>query len=117
MDPEALAALPEDVRREVIAQDQRERRSREQAPADPANAEDMDNASFLASLAPDLRNEILLTADDEFIASLPPMIVAEAQVLRERARADHRIFAEQANEAHRAQADGNTGEDAPDKGG
>jgi E3 ubiquitin-protein ligase HUWE1 len=95
LDPEALAALPEDMRREVIAQEQQERRMREQAPADPSNAEEMDNASFLASLAPDLRNEILLTADEAFIASLPPIIAAEAQVLRERARANHRMLAEE----------------------
>ncbi|KAL3924119.1 MAG: hypothetical protein SGILL_001241, partial [Bacillariaceae sp.] len=114
LDPEALAALPDDVRREVIAQDQRERRMREQAPADPSNAEEMDNASFLASLAPDLRNEILLTADDVFIASLPPIVAAEAQVLRERARADHRMLAEQANEAHNrdhTNAHGDAGEE------
>ena len=49
---------------------------------------DMDNASFLASLAPDLRQEILLTADDAFITSLPPTLIAEANVLRERVAAD-----------------------------
>ena len=55
-------------------------------------------ASFVASLAPDLRNEILLTADDAFIQSLPPNIVAEAQILRERARTriTQRMYAEQA---------------------
>jgi hypothetical protein len=90
LDPEALAALPEDMRREVIEQDQRERRLREQAPADPSNAEEMDNASFLASLAPDLRDDILLTADETFLSSLPPNIIAEAQILRERASFQYR---------------------------
>ena len=85
LDPEALAALPEDMRREVIAHEQRERRLRESAPADPSNAEEMDNASFVASLAPELRREILLTADETFLNSLPPDIIAEAQILRERA--------------------------------
>ena len=84
LDPEALAALPEDIRREVIAQEQQERRLRESVPADPSNAEDMDNASFLASLAPELREEILLTADETFLNSLPAGIIAEAQILRER---------------------------------
>eukprot|EP00536_Pseudo-nitzschia_multiseries_P010994 jgi/Psemu1/326262/estExt_fgenesh1_pg.C_3550003 len=89
LDPEVLAALPEDMRREAIQQEQQERRLREQAPADPSNAAEMDNASFIASLAPELRNDILLTADESVIRSLPPNIVAEAQVLRERrARAD-----------------------------
>lgn len=91
LDPEVLAALPEDMRREVMQQEQMERRLREQAaPADPSNAEDMDNASFLASLAPDLREEILLTADETFLNSLPPGIIAEAQILRERAATQRR---------------------------
>jgi E3 ubiquitin-protein ligase HUWE1 len=110
LDPEALAALPEDMRREVIAQEQQERRMREQAPADPSNAEEMDNASFLASLAPDLRNDILLTADDAFIASLPPIIAAEAQVLRERARANHRMLAEQRSIVQQGDPTNATGE-------
>jgi E3 ubiquitin-protein ligase HUWE1 len=99
LDPEALAALPEDMRREVIEQEQQERRMRDQTPADPSNAEEMDNASFVASLSPELRNEILLTADDDFIRSLPPIIAAEAQVLRERATASHRRHAEDAADA------------------
>ena len=90
LDPEALAALPEDMRQEVIEQDQRERRLREEVPADPSNAEEMDNASFLVSLAPDLREEILLTADETFLNSLPPNIIAEAQILRERASMQYR---------------------------
>ena len=87
LDPETLAALPEDVRREVIEQDQRERRLREQeqAPADPSNAQEMDNASFIASLAPGLREEVLMSAEEDFLNSLPPDIIAEAHLLQERA--------------------------------
>jgi len=95
LDPEALAALPEEMRREVIAQEQIERQ-RDQAPADPSNAEEMDNASFIASLAPELRTEILLTADEAFLNSLPPNIIAEAQILRERASSHHRRIHEEA---------------------
>lgn len=97
LDPEALAALPEDMRREIILQDQqdRERMQRQQQTADPSNAEDMDNASFLASLAPDLREEILLTADDTFLSSLPPDIIAEAQILRDRASSRYRQVREE----------------------
>ena len=93
LDPEVLAALPEDMRQEVIEQDRRERmrqRNEQEARADPSQAEEMDNASFVASLAPQLREEILLTADDAFLSSLPPNIVAEAQILRERASTQHR---------------------------
>ena len=101
LDPEVLASLPEDMRREVIQQEQQERRSREQSPADPSQAEEMDNASFVASLAPELRSEILLTADDTFIQSLPPRIIAEAQVLRERARSiSQRMYAEQTTQGN-----------------
>ena len=91
LDPEVLAALPDEMRREVIEQDRQERRMREQqeAPADPTRAEEMDNASFIASLAPDLREEILLQADDALLSSLPPGLMAEAQILRDRASARH----------------------------
>jgi hypothetical protein len=34
----------------------------------------MDNANFLATLPYDLREEVLLTSDQEFINSLPPNI-------------------------------------------
>eukprot|EP00571_Detonula_confervacea_P003423 CAMPEP_0172329052 /NCGR_PEP_ID=MMETSP1058-20130122/60671_1 /TAXON_ID=83371 /ORGANISM="Detonula confervacea, Strain CCMP 353" /LENGTH=4507 /DNA_ID=CAMNT_0013046199 /DNA_START=90 /DNA_END=13614 /DNA_ORIENTATION=- len=106
LDPEALAALPEEMRREVIEQEQQRQRLREQEAAqpaaDPANAEDMDNASFLASLAPDLRQEILLTADDAFISSLPSTLIAEANVLRERVASQHRRRAEETNATNAA---------------
>ena len=87
LDPEVLAALPEDMRQEVIEQERRERMRdvQEAAPADPSRAEEMDNASFIASLSPELRAEILVTADEETLSSLPPNLVAEANVLRERA--------------------------------
>lgn len=49
-----------------------------------AQADEMDNATFLATLAPELREEILLTSGDAFLESLPPNIAAEARVLRER---------------------------------
>mmetsp|Transcript_9044 Transcript_9044/g.11092 ORF Transcript_9044/g.11092 Transcript_9044/m.11092 type:complete len:4662 (-) Transcript_9044:66-14051(-) len=100
LDPEALAALPEDMRREIIEQERQEQLMRErrqgagssgeeQGNADPSQAEEMDNASFIASLAPDLREDILLTADESFLNSLPPDIIAEAHILRERASSRH----------------------------
>lgn len=49
-----------------------------------AEAAEMDIASFLATLAPELREEILLTSGEAFIQSLPPSVAAEARVLRER---------------------------------
>ncbi len=82
--------------------------------------------SFLASLAPDLRQEILLTADDgvyqfafstlcspwlhalltfpflAFISTLPVTLIAEANVLRERVASQQRQRAEGGNGAHTA---------------
>jgi E3 ubiquitin-protein ligase HUWE1 len=92
IDPDVLAELPEDVRNEILEQQRRERQAQErnEAPADPSRAEAMDNASFLASVEPELRNEILLTADESFLSTLPASIRAEADVLRERAMAQRR---------------------------
>jgi len=86
LDPEVLAELPEDVRRDVIEQSRRERsRGEETAPADPARAAELDNASFIATLPPELRADVLLTADEETLNNLPPDLIAEANVLRTRA--------------------------------
>lgn len=52
--------------------------------AGAAAAAEMDNATFLATLAPELREEILITTGEAFIQSLPPSVAAEARVLRER---------------------------------
>ena len=70
-----LDALPPDIRQEVIEQ-QRE-------PAAPT--QEIDNATFVASLTPELRRDVLLTANEEFLATLPPELVAEARQLQERA--------------------------------
>ena len=113
LDPEALAALPEDMRREIIEQEQQQQRLREreaaQPAADPANAEEMDPASFLASLTPELRQDILLTADDTFLQGLPPNIQAEANALRERVVASHQRRREEANAANAATGAGPRG--------
>ncbi|CAN0506468.1 unnamed protein product, partial [Ectocarpus sp. 8 AP-2014] len=53
-------------------------------PADPSRASEMDNASFVATLPPELRREVLLSADDALLSTLPPNLVAEAMVMRER---------------------------------
>lgn len=41
------------------------------------------NMVFLATLTPDLRQEVLMTCPDDFVASLPPNIQDEARRLRE----------------------------------
>ena len=90
--PEFLNALPPDIRQEILQQEAADRRRREreearrQATANgaappPARAEDMDPASFLASLDPALRNAVLLEQDDDVLAQLPAAIAAEARAL------------------------------------
>lgn len=37
-------------------------------------------ASVLITFPPDVREEVLLTADEDLLASLPPALLAEAQV-------------------------------------
>ena len=76
-----LDALPPDIRQEVI-DSQRE-------PVAPPQNQEIDNATFVASLTPELRRDVLLTANEEFLATLPPELVAEARQLQERA-AHHR---------------------------
>ncbi|OMJ79080.1 hypothetical protein SteCoe_20987 [Stentor coeruleus] len=106
IDPSFLEALPEDIRNEILAQYQRPPRnenvaneeflqalpldirneviSQQRPPAQRSAAPDVDNATFIASLTPDLRREVLLTANEEFLSSLPPELVAEARLLQER---------------------------------
>ncbi|KAF1786244.1 protein of unknown function DUF4414 [Phytophthora cactorum] len=85
-DRETLEALPADIRAEVLENERREREAAARAEtADTSRAQEMDNASFVASLAPELREEILVTCDDAFLQTLPSQVRAEAMVLRERA--------------------------------
>lgn len=92
---EFLIVLPPDVRRDVLEgeinfQVERARRARSSAGRENGGVsgggagEEMDNASFLASLEPELREEIFLTSDDALLSTLPPTLAAEARLLRER---------------------------------
>ncbi|MCJ1250646.1 hypothetical protein MMC30_007874 [Trapelia coarctata] len=88
---EFLEALPAEIREELLQQEAQDRRRREReenrrrtaanggAPA--ARAEEMDPASFFASLDPHLRQAVLLEQDDDVLAQLPPTIAAEARAL------------------------------------
>ncbi|KAH0920548.1 hypothetical protein HID58_020566 [Brassica napus] len=81
IDPEFLAALPPDIQTEVLAQ-QRVQRMAHQSQGQPT---DMDNASIIATLPADLREEVLLTSSEAVLAALPSPLLAEAQMLRDRA--------------------------------
>ena len=88
---EFLEALPPEIREELLQQEAQDRRRRERdenrrraaatggAPA--PRAEEMDPASFLASLDPHLRQAVLMEQDEEVLAQLPQAIAAEARAL------------------------------------
>ncbi|XP_009793112.1 E3 ubiquitin-protein ligase UPL1 [Nicotiana sylvestris] len=81
IDPEFLAALPPDIQAEVLAQ-QRAQRVIQQAEGQPV---EMDNASIIATFPADLREEVLLTSSEAVLSALPSPLLAEAQMLRDRA--------------------------------
>ncbi|OIW21958.1 hypothetical protein TanjilG_17727 [Lupinus angustifolius] len=106
IDPEFLAALPSDIRAEVLAQQQAQRLHQSQElEGQPV---EMDTVSIIATFPSDLREEasmsvypsyiemrlclksfflllqVLLTSPDNILANLPPALVAEANMLRER---------------------------------
>ncbi|KAI0562116.1 Ubiquitin binding protein [Gracilaria domingensis] len=92
-----LIALPPALRTEVLEMEA-QFQSRQEAQNGSRNVEngdsnaqgsqmpgaEMDNATFLATLPPELREEVLLTSGEDFIQSLPPHVAAEARLLRER---------------------------------
>ena len=89
IDNDFLEALPADIRAELLQEEAQVRRRREREEArrqqastgGPAHAEEMDPASFLASLDPTLRQHVLMEQDDEVLARLPAEIAAEARAL------------------------------------
>ena len=95
---EFLEALPPDIREELLQQEAHDRRRREREEARRRAAasnggsanrgEEMDPASFLASLDPSLRQSVLMEQDEEVLAQLPQAIAAEARALG----SDHRIL-------------------------
>ncbi|KAL8846980.1 MAG: hypothetical protein Q9221_007953 [Calogaya cf. arnoldii] len=88
---EFLEALPPEIREELLqqeAQDRRrrereedQRRRREAGNGAATRGEEMDTASFLASLDPGLRQVVLMDQDEDMISQLPATIAAEARAL------------------------------------
>ncbi|KAG4304837.1 hypothetical protein PORY_001890 [Pneumocystis oryctolagi] len=92
--PEFLNALPDEIREELLQQEaaDRRRREREQQIYSSRNNVDVttsgpveiDPVTFLATLDPYLRRQVLLDQNDEFLSQLPPSLAEEVNVLRER---------------------------------
>ncbi len=53
---------------------------------------EMDLATILATFPPDVREEVLLTSEEDVINSLPPALLAEAQQLRQRVMQHYRYL-------------------------
>ncbi|OCH84897.1 hypothetical protein OBBRIDRAFT_891524 [Obba rivulosa] len=88
---EFLDALPPEIRAEILQQEsaERARQRAEETAAQQGNAGgpvDIDPASFLASLDPQLRQVVLMDSDDGLIQSLPSHMLAEAGINRDHAR-------------------------------
>ncbi|KZS98333.1 hypothetical protein SISNIDRAFT_546300 [Sistotremastrum niveocremeum HHB9708] len=86
--PEFLNALPPEIRAELLDQEaEQARRALAAAPPTGATSSagptEMDPASFLATLDPQLRQVVLLEQDDGFLQTLPPSLVAEAGAYRD----------------------------------
>jgi len=93
IDPEILANLdsfPEDLRNDILQQ-QNQLLQQNLLAGDPGamaggmagGMGDMDVATFLETLDPALRQEILITSDQNFIDALPSHLAAEAQMIRD----------------------------------
>ncbi|KAL8821633.1 MAG: hypothetical protein Q9223_000376 [Gallowayella weberi] len=87
---EFLDALPPEIREELLQQEAQDRRRREREEerrrraaesGAPSRAEEMDPASFLASLDPGLRTAVLMDQDEDVLNQLPQAIAAEARAL------------------------------------
>eukprot|EP00850_Spirogloea_muscicola_P009963 SM000057S18393 [mRNA] locus=s57:350840:368215:- [translate_table: standard] len=103
LDPEFLAALPPDIQAEVLAQQRARRLMRAHAAAVEGQPVDMDSASIIATFPTELREEVLLTSSEAVLAALPPALLAEAQLLRERAMSQYQrqgLFRRQAISQH-----------------
>lgn len=87
IDQEFLDALPDDIRDEIIQQERQDRRRREREERNRAAAAanggavpgEMTPAEILATLPPQLRNQVLMEQDDETLALLPPEIADQAR--------------------------------------
>ena len=88
IDPDFLNALPEEIRDEIRQQEAHAQRRREREEARrqatatgtaPAQAEEMDNDNFLATLDPDFRRVILAEQPPEILRQLDPRHAAEGR--------------------------------------
>lgn len=102
VNPEFLAALPPNIQEEVLAQ-QRAEQQRLQAQTSSPDAP-VDPASFIQTLPPALRRQVLADMDDSLLALLPGDLAIEAQNLRQELEARHRQISERFFSSHASTA-------------
>ena len=79
---DVLRALPSSIRNEVL---QAERESRERHVASSNGTNVAENIALLNSVGSEMRRDILLQANSQFLANMPVNIVQEARALQQRA--------------------------------
>lgn len=99
---EFLAALPPNIQEEVLAQQRAERERVEAASANPTDP--VDPGSFITSLPPSLRRQVLADMDDSLLNLLPPELSSEAQNLRTELEQRHRQIQERFFTSHAGSA-------------
>ncbi|RWS15637.1 E3 ubiquitin-protein ligase HUWE1-like protein, partial [Dinothrombium tinctorium] len=92
VNPEFLAALPPNIQEEVLAQQRAEQQRLQAQNSNPDTP--VDPASFISTLPPGLRRQVLADMDDSLLALLPGDLAAEAQSLRLELETRHRQMQE-----------------------
>lgn len=101
VNPEFLAALPPNIQEEVLAQ-QRAEQQRLQQTTNPETP--VDPTTFIQTLPPSLRRQVLADMDDSQLNLLPPELASEAQSLRQELEARHRQIQERFFNSQSAQS-------------
>ncbi|CAN8025340.1 unnamed protein product, partial [Ixodes persulcatus] len=98
VNPEFLAALPPSIQEEVLAQ---QRAEQQRLAAQNCNPDvPVDPASFIQTLPPGLRQQVLADMDDSLLALLPTDLASEAHSLRRELEARHRQMQERFFSSH-----------------
>lgn len=98
VNPEFLAALPPSIQEEVLAQ---QRAEQQRLAAQNCNPDaPVDPASFIQTLPPGLRQQVLADMDDSLLALLPAELASEAHSLRRELEARHRQMQERFFSSH-----------------
>lgn len=98
VNPEFLAALPLNIQEEVLAQQRAEQQRLAAANSNPETP--VDAGSFIQTLPPSLRRQVLADMDDSQLALLPADLATEAQSLRQELETRHRQIQERFFSTH-----------------